>query len=111
MIVAIGDIYTRIPDRERVVALMRATEARVREEPGCIRCCFAETLDDPGHFLLVEHWRDRTALDAHYRSEAFAAYQEQITALLVRTSDLELFEVSAALAPVDLASIEPPQEG
>jgi hypothetical protein len=46
-----------------------------------------------------------TAADAHYRSEAFARYQEQIGALLVRSSELRVFTVTAGLRPVDSSPI------
>jgi quinol monooxygenase YgiN len=111
MIVAIGDIYARIADRDEVAALMRATQDRAREQPGCSYYVFAETLDDPGHFVLVEHWDDRAALDAHYRSPAFADYQEQVGGHLVRASELRLFEVDAALTALAPGPIEPQQDG
>ena len=48
MIVVVGDIYAQIPRREEVRDLMRATQARAREQSGCEYFAFAETLDDPG---------------------------------------------------------------
>lgn len=30
-------------------------------------------MEDPGHVLLVEHWEDESALDAHSRSDNMAA--------------------------------------
>ena len=110
MIIASGDIYARIPDREQVTALMRATQDRVREQPGCLYYAFAETLDDPGHFVVVSQWQDRGALDSHYRSEAFADYQEQVGAHLVRSSELRVFEASGALT-VEPQPVEPQQDG
>src|SRR5215472_13094073 len=90
MLIAVGDIYAQVPRRDEVKALMRATEARVREQPGCVAFAFAERLDDPGHFLVVQQWRDRAALEEHYRSEAFRDYQAGIGEFLVRSSDLRL---------------------
>jgi quinol monooxygenase YgiN len=110
MIIASGDIHARIPDREQVTALMRATQARVREEPGCLYYAFAETLDDPGHFVVVSHWQDQGALDAHYRSDAFAEYQAQVGAYLVRSSELRVFQASEALT-MEPQPLEPQQDG
>jgi quinol monooxygenase YgiN len=106
MIIALGDIYAQIPRREEVRELMRATQARVREQPGCLSSAFAETLDDPGHFLVVQQWRDQAALDEHYRSEAFADYQAGIGDQLVRTSELRLYVVQASFTPVDSSPID-----
>lgn len=110
MIITSGDIYARIADREQVRVLMRATQDRVREQQGCLYYAFAETLDDPGHFVVVSHWQDREALDAHYRSDAFSEYQEQVGAHLVRSSELRLFEASGALT-VQPQPVEPQQDG
>jgi quinol monooxygenase YgiN len=101
MIIALGDIYTQIPRREEVRELMRATQARVIEEPGCVSYVFAETLDDPGHFLVVQRWRDQAALDDHYRSRGFADYQTAIGGLLVRTSQLHVHVAGESYTPVD----------
>jgi quinol monooxygenase YgiN len=101
VIVGVGDIYAQIPRREDVRALMRRTQASVRQQPGCISYVFAETLDDPGHFVVVQQWRDQASIEEHYRSPAFAEYQEQIAELLVRSSELRLHSVAESLRPVD----------
>ena len=106
MVIALGDIYAQIQRREEVRELMRATQARVREQPGCAYFAFAETLDDPGHFVVVRQWRDQAALDDHYRSLAFADYRAQIGQLLVRSSELRVHAVQASARPVDSAAID-----
>jgi quinol monooxygenase YgiN len=106
MLVAIGDIYVRIPDREPVRELMQATQERARAQPGCSRYVFAEVVEDPGHFTVTQEWSDRSALEEHYRGEAFKDYQAAIGAYLVRTSDLLLHEVRESVHPVDAAPID-----
>jgi quinol monooxygenase YgiN len=101
VIIGVGDIYTQIPRRDAVRALMSRTEANVRQQPGCISYVFAETLDDPGHFVVVQQWRDQAAVEEHYRSPAFLEYQEQIADLLVRSSELRLHSVAESFRPVD----------
>jgi quinol monooxygenase YgiN len=110
MLIALGDVYAQIERREEVRALMRATQVSAREQAGCEYYAFAETLDDPGHFVLVQQWRDEAALDAHYRSQAFADYQAQIGPLLVRTSELTLFEALTSARLVSRDPIEISQE-
>jgi quinol monooxygenase YgiN len=110
MIIALGDIYARIADRDQVAALMRATQKRARAEPGCVDYAFAETLDDPGHFVVVQQWRDRASLEQHYRSEAFAEYQAVIGEHVVRISELRLYEAAAAAIPIAEAPIAVVQE-
>jgi quinol monooxygenase YgiN len=109
VIIAVGDIYAQIPRREEVRDLMRETQLRARELPGCLSYTFAETLDDPGHFLVVHEWRDRAALEEHYRSPAFASYQAKIGELLVRTSQLRLHTVRESFRPVPSLDGDPTQ--
>ena len=110
MVIALGDIYAQIQRRDEVRELMRATQERMREEPGCAYYAFAETLDDPGHFVVVQEWSDQAALDDHYRSRAFADYQAQIAQLLVRSSDLRVHAVQTSARPVDSAAIDISQD-
>ncbi|TMK25679.1 MAG: antibiotic biosynthesis monooxygenase [Actinobacteria bacterium] len=110
MIVGLGDIYAQIPRREEVRELMRATQASVREQPGCISYSFAETLDDPGHFVVVQRWRDQAAVDEHYGSRAFADYQAKIGDLLVRNSELSLHVVEEGFRPVSSSAVSSAQE-
>ena len=110
MVIALGDIYAQIQRRDEVRELMRATQERMREEPGCAYYAFAETLDDPGHFVVVQEWSDQAALDDHYRSPAFADYRAQIGQLLVRSSELRVHAVQASARPVDSAAIDISQD-
>lgn len=110
MLIALGDVYAQIERRGEVRELMRATQSRAREQPGCEYYAFAEALDDPGHFVLVQRWSDRAALDRHYRSPAFADYQAGIAPLLVRTSELTLFDAAPGVRFVDRDPIQSSQE-
>ena len=110
MIIALGDIYAQIPRRDEVRELMRVTQQRVREQAGCLSYAFAETLDDPGHFVIVQRWRDQEALDEHYRSQAFADYQAGIADRLVRSSELAMHVVQESFLPVDSSPIETSQD-
>ena len=42
-----------------------AVLAETRKEPGCVLYECGESLDSPGHFLLMEVWEDMDALKAH----------------------------------------------
>ena len=111
MILAIGDIHTRIADREDVIEIMRATQAQVVAQAGCEGYVFAELLDDPGHFSVVQEWRDQSALDEHYRSQTFAEFQRRIGQHLVRTSELRIYEAQIAMSPLPTGPVEPAQDG
>jgi quinol monooxygenase YgiN len=107
VIIALGDVYAQIPRLESVRALMRATQARAAQQDGCISYLFAETLDDPGHFVIVQQWRGEAALAEHYRSQGFADYQAQIGELIVRSSELRVHVVQESYTPLDSAPIDP----
>jgi quinol monooxygenase YgiN len=106
MIVALADVFAQIPHRKAVQEVMLETEVRVREDPGCVSFVFAEVLAEPGHFLLVQRWRDQAALDEHYRSAAFAYYQAGIQGLLVRDSEVQVHISDQAFRPVDSSGLD-----
>ena len=110
MLIVLGDLQAQIQHRDRARELMRATREQTIGEPGCVSYDFAEALDDPGHFLIVQRWRDHEALDHHYRSPTFARYQAHIGESLVRSAEMTVYTVQASYAPVDSAPIEPQQE-
>jgi quinol monooxygenase YgiN len=110
VIIALGDVYAQVPRVEAVRELMRATQASVREQAGCISYEFAQSLEDPAHFVVVQQWHDSAALDEHYRSQAFANYQAQIAKQIVQTSELRLHEVETSYAPIDSSRLDLAQD-
>jgi quinol monooxygenase YgiN len=110
VIIALGDVYAQVSSREQARELMRATQDSARTEPGCLYYAFAETLDDPGHFVVVQRWRDREAVAAHYRSPTFADYQARVEPLLVRDSELSLHVAEQSLVPRPPIPLDPKQD-
>ena len=47
----------------------------VRSEDGCLGYEYFRSMEDPDRVLLVEHWRDERALDAHIAAENLARIQ------------------------------------
>lgn len=61
------------PDALDIVApLYRELVEKTRQEPLCISYDLFVDQKDPGHFVFVEEWPNRAALDAHCRTEHFA---------------------------------------
>jgi quinol monooxygenase YgiN len=106
VIVALGDLHTQIPQRAAVERVMQDAQAAAREREGCESFSFAEAVGDPGHYLLLARWRDQAAMEAHYSSPAFAAYQAAITPLLVADSELQLHVVEQSMRPVDTRTLD-----
>jgi quinol monooxygenase YgiN len=107
LVITIGDIYAQIPHLEAVRVLMRETQEQARRQPGCVSYSFAETLDDPGHFVVAQEWRDKASLEAHYRSETYADFQAKLQLLLVHSSDLRIHLVEETIRPVESVGDNP----
>lgn len=60
------------PDRIGIVTPLYAELVeKTRQEPLCIAYDLFVDHKDAGHFVFIEEWPDRAALDAHCRSEHF----------------------------------------
>jgi quinol monooxygenase YgiN len=103
----VGDIHTLQGRRADVVELLRETQDRVRREPGCVSYAFAEVVADPGHYVVVQEWRDEPALEAHYASQAYATYQQHIGELISRPSEARIHRVAETLHPADSGPMDP----
>jgi quinol monooxygenase YgiN len=106
-VVAIADLYGISGRRDELVALLARAEREAAAQSGCIRYSFAATLADPDRFVLVSEWRDQAAMDAHYRSQAFASFQFSLDGLLARPSDMTVYSVTAAARPVASGPMDP----
>lgn len=67
-----------------------------RAEPGCDGYEVAEVLGEPAAFLVVQTWRSREAMRAHFASGAHATYQHQVDELLARPSEVVVHEVGSS---------------
>lgn len=92
MIVVHADIYAQILERTAVRETMLAAQAAAREQTGCLSFQFAEAIDEPGRFLAVESWSDAAALREHFASAAYRAYAAAVAPLLVRDSDVRVYD-------------------
>lgn len=51
--------------------LYRELVDKTRQEPLCISYDLFENQNDPGHFIFIEEWPNRAALDRHCQTEHF----------------------------------------
>jgi len=63
---------------ELVMPLYRELVEKTKQEPLCISYELFIDQKDPGHFVFVEAWPDRAALDAHCATEHFQRLVPQI---------------------------------
>lgn len=78
MLKVIAQDFIRLESIELVTPLYRELVEKTRAEPLCLSYDLFVDQKDPGHFVFVEQWPDRAALDAHCRSEHFTRLVPQI---------------------------------
>jgi len=69
------------PDRlDLVLPLYREPVDLTRRKEDCIACDLFTDRKEPGHFVFIEEWPDRAALDRHCRTGHFRRLVPQINA-------------------------------
>ena len=68
-------------DTVRGLLIRQCTASRL--EPGCARFEVYHSTTDPTQFVLVEHWQDQQAVDAHRQATAFKQIYEPLVLPLV----------------------------
>jgi len=92
VIVVLADVHAQVAQRAAVSEAMLAAQAAAREQDGCLSFVYAETLEEPGRFLAAERWRDAAAFAAHFRSDSYQVYIAELTPLLVRETEVRVYE-------------------
>lgn len=71
MLKVIAQDFIKAEFIDTVMPLYAELVEKTRQEELCIAYDLFIDQKDPGHFIFVEEWPDRAALDAHCRSEHF----------------------------------------
>jgi len=71
MLKVIAQDFIRPDAIDIVLPLYRELVDKTRQEPLCIAYDLLVDQKDPGHFIFIEEWPDRAALDAHCSTEHF----------------------------------------
>ncbi|WP_434670945.1 putative quinol monooxygenase (plasmid) [Klebsiella sp. B345] len=71
MLKVIAEDFIKPEYVDTVLPLYRKLIAATKREPLCIAYDLYRDERDPGHFIFIEEWPDRAALDAHCASEHF----------------------------------------
>ena len=90
MLLIIGTIRLP-PDRlEQAKPAMERMISASRAEAGCLEYSYAQDVLDPGLIHVSEAWRDRTALDAHFKSAHIAEWRASWAELRIGDRKLTL---------------------
>jgi quinol monooxygenase YgiN len=106
-VVVIADMFGISGRRGELTTLLERFGSWAGGEPGCRRYIFAAALADPSRFVLVSEWETQEALDAHYRSEAFAGFQLDLDGLLARPSESTVYSAEGSVRPLNTRPMDP----
>lgn len=86
----------------QVSTLTKQYAAAARKEPGAVAVDAYQEIDRPDRFVLIEHWRDKAAADAH--DTALADFRQKLAPLMLsdfgkRVHSAFLMDPAAAQAP------------
>lgn len=96
MLKVIAEHFIKPDALETVKPLYQELIAATRQEPLCIAYDLFVDQADSGHFIFVEEWPDRAALDIHCASEHFQRLVPLITALQREEGRLTLMDIVPA---------------
>lgn len=88
-----------------VLPLYRELVEKTRQEPLCISYDLFVDQKDRGHFIFIEEWPDRAALDAHCRTEHFTRLVPLINAHQRQDATFILMDGFAAVAATDVGAV------
>ncbi|MCW1874420.1 antibiotic biosynthesis monooxygenase [Erwinia sp. INIA-01] len=71
MLKVIAEDFIKPEHIDTVLPLYRELVAATKKEPLCIAYDLFIDEKDPGHFIFIEEWPDRAALDVHCATEHF----------------------------------------
>lgn len=78
MLKLIAEDFIQIDKIDIVLPLYKELVEKTKLEQGCISYDLYHDLKNKGHFVFIEEWQDRNALDAHVNSEHFQRLVPQI---------------------------------
>jgi quinol monooxygenase YgiN len=93
MLLVIGTIRVAPEAVARARPVMDALVTATRLEDGCLEYSCAEDLLDPGLLHVKEIWRDRAALEQHFKAPHIARAGAAMADLNVQGRDLRMCEV------------------
>ena len=94
MILVLGTVRLAPDKLEAARPAMRKMVEASRAEPGCIAYGYAQDVLDPETIHVVEKWRDRAALKAHFATAHMAEWRGVMGGLGLSGRDLKVFETN-----------------
>jgi quinol monooxygenase YgiN len=93
-LIVAGTVQTPPGNVERLRPIMAEMVAASRAEGGCIEYGYAEDVLAPGLIRVFEVWRDRAALEAHFKTPHMAKWRAAWPSFGVSDRRLFAYEVA-----------------
>lgn len=98
MILVIGTFRLPVDQLAAALPMARRVVEATRAEDGCIAYSYAQDLFDAGLIHVSEKWRDRAALDAHFKTPHMALWAVERAGLGLSERNLRIFESDEGIA-------------
>ena len=93
-VLVLGTVTTSTDHLAELLEASLAHVHRSRLEPGCISHHVTQDPEEPETLHFVERWRDRAALDEHFRLPGSAAFVEVAQRLSTAPPTIEVYDVA-----------------
>lgn len=98
MILVMGSFRLPIENFASAQPMMAKVIAATRAEDGCLLYAYARDVVDPGLVRVLEKWRDRAALDAHFQAPHMKVWAQERAGLGLSERDINVFESDEGVA-------------
>lgn len=96
MVIVLGSVLIRTGEVDEALALSQEHVARSRREPGCISHAVYLDPESEGRLVFVEEWKDRAALEVHFKVPESIKFIDAIKALSIEAPAITIFDAEPA---------------
>jgi quinol monooxygenase YgiN len=97
MLLIVGTVRLPADRLESARAMMGEVIEASRAEAGCIEYSFAEDVLDRGLIHITERWKDRAALEEHFKTAHLAEWRAAGPSIGIGERNLRLYEIGEPL--------------
>ena len=98
MLLIVGTVRLPANGLEAARAIMAEMIKASRAEAGCLEYSYAEDVLDRGLIHIAERWKDRKALDEHFKTAHLAEWRAAWPSIGIGERNLCLYEVGEPLS-------------
>ncbi|WP_298283847.1 putative quinol monooxygenase [Novosphingobium sp.] len=92
MIIVMGTMRVPVENVEAIRPMMAKVIAATRAEDGCIQYAYGQDMLVPELIHIAEKWRDKAALDAHFKAAHMKVWAEERSSLGLFDRNIRVFE-------------------